>query len=422
MTQQTRVVVTGLGLVTPLGLSVGETWDRGIKGESGIGPLRRFDVSGYCCTSGAEVSDFELTDSLRFPKNLKFMGKSVQCAVRAAKEAVESSKILLSDLDPYRIGIYTGSGDTGLEYTDFFRAMSFVWTDEEHFDFSSLGGRASRLVDPYFSLRTLSNAGVAFLASEFAARGPSANFVQGDTASALAISSAFHDLLENRCDVAIVGGYDSLLNVSTYLAYEGVGLLSSSRPEEAYRPFDRNRDGIVLGEGAGFLVLESLGHAEQRGASILGEIVGLVCSTSVADATEPKGSEELARTAIGEAVGENKVDFTIAHGIGTPSGDRHEARILHSIFGDTVPITALKSQTGYLGAATAAVELTIGLLSAQSRLIPPVARLIEPESDFFLDLVAPQAREVDADCPTFLCLVWSWGGQFTALVSRAYQG
>ncbi|MCI0407952.1 MAG: hypothetical protein L0191_05195, partial [Acidobacteria bacterium] len=241
MTQQPRVVATGLGLVTALGLSASDHWERCINGESAIGPLRRFDVSGHACPSGAEVADFDLSGSLRFPKNEKFMSKAVLCALRAAKEAVAASRVDLAALDPYRIAVYTGSGETGLEISEFFEALTLASNGGPEPDYRELGGRPSRLIDRYFSLRTLANAGVAFLAAEFGARGPNGNFVHSDTASAVAIASAFYDLIEDRCDVALVGGYDSLLNVPTYLAYERAGLLSHTAPAAAYRPFDRRR-------------------------------------------------------------------------------------------------------------------------------------------------------------------------------------
>ncbi|MFQ5740604.1 MAG: beta-ketoacyl-[acyl-carrier-protein] synthase family protein [Acidobacteriota bacterium] len=418
MTPGPRAVVTGIGLVTPLGLSAAETWAGSRKGKSAISAMRRFDVTGHECVSSAEVPDFDLAPSLRFPKSLKFMTKSVLCGVRAAKEAVAGSGLDLAELDPYRIGIYAGSGETGIESSVFFKALNFAWEKADGGDLKHLGGRASRLIDPYFSIRTLSNAGVSFLSSEFGARGPNQNFVQSDSASALAVSAAYHDLIEERCDVAITGGYDSLLTVSAYLAYERMGLLSGAPPKEAFRPFDRRRDGLVLGEGAAFFVLERHRDALRRNAPIWGEILGVGCSQDVADARQPKSSESNVRSAIAEVIGDGNIDFLIAHGLGTGEGDRREVEILQSIFGSEIPVTALKSQTGYLGAATAAVELGVGLLSARERLIPPIARLHQPDVDFSLDFVR-KPRRLSSPTPRFLCLAWSWGGQFAALLGGA---
>jgi 3-oxoacyl-(acyl-carrier-protein) synthase len=413
------LAVTGMGLVVPLGLSVEEAWDRALSGGSGIGPMCRFDVAGYGCTASAEVGTFDLAGSLRFPKNEKFMGQSVRCAMRAARAAISSSGIDLSSVDPYRIALYTGSGQTGLESAELFAALEFGWTGEEEKDFANLGGRASRLLDRYFSLRTLSNAGLGLLSAEIGAKGPSDNFVQGDTASALAVTSGLHDLLEGRADVAIVGGYESLLTESTFLAYDKAGLLSASDPDRAYRPFDCERDGIVLGEGAAFLVLERYEDARRRGAPILGEVAGTGSAMETVDARHAKASEAAARAAIAEAVGGSPVDLVVAHGIGTVEGDRREVGLLASLVGPEVPVTAFKGQTGYLGAASALAELCLALEAVRRRSVPPIARHAAADPDCPLNLVTRRACRLPRECPTALCLSWSWLGQCAALAVRA---
>lgn len=415
------VAVTGMGLVAPTGLSVDEAWERGVRGASGIGPLRRLADTGPC-TAGAEVAPFELTPSLRFPKNEKFMATGVRCAMRAARDAIVRSSLDLTGLDPYRIALYTGSGQTGLESVDLFEALEFAWTGEEQKDFANLGGRASRLLDRYFSLRTLSNAGLALLSVEIGAQGPSDNFVQGDPASAFAIASGFHDLLEGRADVAIVGGYESLLNVSTFLAYGKAGLLSPSDPSRAYRPFDRDRDGIVLGEGAAFLVLERLEDARARGAPIVGEVTGTGSAMETVDSVEAKASPSALRAAVAAAGGDAPPDLVVAHGIGTREGDRREAALLESLLGPDVPVTALKSQTGYLGAASAAAEVCLALQALRHGSAPPIARHETADPGCPLDLVTGQARPLrplTADRMTALCLSWSWLGQCAAVAVRA---
>jgi len=414
-----RVAVTGVGMALPLGLSVGEVRERMSRGEGGIGPLRRFDPASYACHVSAEVPEFDLSASLRFPKNQKFMSKSVLCAMRAALEAVTASEIDFSRFDPFRFGVYTGSGQTGLESAVFFDALDLVAAGDEAQDFANLGGRASRLIDPYFSLRTLANAGVGLLSAEFGARGPSGNFVQGDTASALAIASGYYDLVEGRADVVLAGGYDSLLDVSTYLAYEKAGLLSPSTPERAYRPFDRTRDGIVLGEGAGFLVMERLDDAKGRRGPIVGEIVGVGSSMEALDTLEAKTSEHALRSAIEAATGGQACDFVVAHGIGTQAADRREADLLRAVVGPHMPVTAFKGLTGYLGAATASVEAVLALLAVEQRAVPAIARLGEGDPDLQLDFVVGHARPLDRESPTALCLSWSWFGQCSALCVRA---
>jgi 3-oxoacyl-(acyl-carrier-protein) synthase len=419
MTGGFEVTVTGMGLVVPLGLGVDEVWGRSVRGESAIGPLRRFDTSAYPCSAGAEPAPFELASALGLPKNEKFMSPSVRCALRAAKEAVAASGLDLAAVDPYRIALYTGSGQTGLESAEMFGALEFQWTGDEEKDFANMGGRASRLVDRYFSLRSLSNAGLGLLSAEIGAMGPSDNFVQGDTASALAVSSAVHDLLEGRADVAVVGGYESLLNVSTFLAYEKAGLLSPSDPARAYRPFDRERDGIVLGEGAAFVVLERAEDARRRGATILGEIASVGSAMEAVDAADAKASEGAMRTAVAQAVGDARIDLVVAHGIGTAEGDRREARLIASLVPSGVPVTAFKSQTGYLGAASALAEACLALQALRRGCVPPIARHAGADPDCTLNLVAGRARPLRTERATALCLSWSWLGQCAALTVRA---
>lgn len=415
--EHSRVVVTGLGLMLALGASAEEAWQRGLDGMSAIGPLRRFDATGHACTAAAEIGHVDLQGQLRNPKNQKFMNKGTQCAMRAASEAVLASRIDLLALDPYRVGVHVGSGQTGLECDQFFAALAAASDGSDEADFARLGGFASHWLDPYFSLRTMSNAGTALIAAEFDARGPSSNFVQSDTASAMALESAWYDLTEHRCDVAIAGGYDSLISVSSYLVYEKAGLLSSAAPDEAYRPFDRRRDGLVLGEGAGFFVMERLTDAIRRGAPVLGEIVGVDCAMEAADNLEPKVSLAPLQRVVTSATQGQPVDVVFAHGIGTPEGDRREADMLRTSFGGALPITALKGQTGYLGAATAAVEVAFALMSVSHGWIPPIAR--HSDSEFALDFVN-EARAFEAETPLALCLAWSWAGQVSAVAVQRW--
>ena len=275
-----RVAITGVGLVTPLGLSAAENVARSCRGESAIGPARAIDVQGHAATALAAVPDFELESFLRFPKNFKFMSRAVQFAMRAAREAIDQSGLDPGKMDATRVGIQVGSGQTGVEYDHFFPSLIMAWDAGREMDYKYLGGLPSHLIDRYICLRTLANGGLALLSTEFGIRGPNGNFTQKDTASALALNAAYLDLLEGRCDVSVAGGYDSLATAGNFLAYEQAGLLSHADPAEAYRPLDGEADGLVLGEGAGFLVLERWEHAEARGATALGEFHGAAAGMS----------------------------------------------------------------------------------------------------------------------------------------------
>ena len=406
-------------MVTPLGLSVDETWAGCLSGNSGIARLDRFDVSAHPCQAAATVPPFDITSSLRIPKNQKFMNPGVKFAIRAVKEAIAASGVESAGYDAERIALHTGSGHPGPEASEFFAAFSLSSGNGLEPDYRKLGGRPSRLIDPYFPVRTLANAGVALISPEIGAKGPSNNFVQSDTASAQAVAAAWDDLAENRCDVALAVGYDSLITVANYLAYEQEGLLSHSPPESAYRPFDRDRDGLVLGEGAGALVLERREDAKRRGAPVLGEICGFGSAVDISDSTalvDPGPFVQLIReqaTLLGE------VNMIVAHGIGTIDGDRREAIVLSTVFDRAAPVTALKCGTGYLGAATAVVEIGLGLLGLRQRKIPQLARHQCPDPEIALDLVVGNPRYISPGQPGGIFLGWSWAGQCTVLSARA---
>ncbi len=297
-TDTESIVVTGMGLAVPGGPSLEKAWDLWSAGKTAMASSHRLGAP----IMTAEVPAFELAPELRSPKNEKFMSDSVRFALRAAKDAVAAARVDLSTFDPFRVALYTGSGQTGLESAEFFDNLEVAAGEDSARDFANMGGRAARLIDRYFSLRTLSNAGLGLLSMEFGAKGPSNNFVQDDTASASAIASGAQDLREGRCDVAIVGGYDSLLTASSYLAYKQAGLLSGRVAHDAYRPFDRDRDGLVLGEGAGFLVLERASDARRRNAPIAGELIGVSLAAEIEGGDEDtKASSAAITDAIREA-------------------------------------------------------------------------------------------------------------------------
>ena len=394
---------------------------RSCRGESGIGPARAFAVEGHAAQALASVADFDVEPFLRFPKNSKFMGRAVQFAMRAAREAIDQSGIDARKMDASRVGIQVGSGQTGVEYDHFFPSLIMAWDAGREMDYKYLGGLPSHLIDRYICLRTLANGGLALLSTEFGIRGPNGNFAQKDTASAQAMHAAYLDLLEERCDVAVAGGYDSLATPGNFLAYKQAGLLSHADPAEAYRPFDSRADGLVLGEGAGFLVLERWEHAVERGATILGELCGAGSAMGATEQWRPAWTAETVRGAVGQAMGDARPDFVVACGMGTLDEDRCEAAALAALVGDRTPATALKSQTGYMGAGTAAVELGLGLLCARQGFVPPIARHALADMPGALDLVSRSARPLLQTEPLGMFLSCSWGGAVAALAVRAFR-
>ena len=412
------VVVTGMGLATPPGISIDQVWQKWVGSDSAIARSNRLDRLGGDTILAAEVPPFDLGTDLRIPKNEKFMSAGVRFAVRAAREALRAAHLDLKAVDPYRVGVYTGSGQTGMESADFFGTLEAAGGHDEATDFANMGGRASRALDRYFSLRSLSNAGLGLLSIEMEAKGPSDNFVQDDAASAMAVVSGLRDLQDGRCDVAIAGGYDSLLTPSHYLSYKATGLLSALDVARAYRPFDRERDGLVLGEGAGFLILEREEDARRRGVAPMGHLLGVGSAMEIEDSAHAKASDAAMRAAVERATRGGAVDAVVAHGIGTQDGDRREASVLGNVFGSEVPVTALKSLTGYIGAATAIVEFIIGMRAARERLLPPIARLEYRDDDCGLNLVQGEPRGLAATAPTVVTVSWSWFGGCAAMAGR----
>lgn len=401
------VAITGIGLVTPLGLTAEENLSCLRTMQSGIGPLTAFEVAENLPHAAAEVEGFDLIPQLRFPKSAKFMNRPLTLGMKAALDAFHSAGLAPGQVPPEQLGIFAGAGNTCLEPAYFAGPLSFAWSETNgDRDYKHLGGRPMRMIDRYFSLRTLANAGVGMLSNELQAQGPNANYVHNETASLMAIETAWYEIAEGRCTVAVAGGYDSLVQPAVFLDFASRGLLSAASPDCACRPFDRRRDGIVLGEAGAFLILENAAHAAQRGAVILGEVLDVDCALT-------DQAEMAARLAEGR-----RIDFLVARGFGTQDDDRAESRALAPF---ETPVTALKSRTGYLGAATAAAEAALGLMAAREGFLPPVARLVDPDEDCTLDLVKNEARTLDARHPAGLFLTVSLAGQCGGIVLKAVE-
>jgi len=409
-----------MGLTTPLGHTVAEGWERCLSGHSGIGACTRFDTNGHACHAAGLVPAYELKD-LRGPKNQKFMNAGARHLVQAAQRALAGASLGIESLPPSRLAVHVGSGRVGPEPSEFFRAFEVAHTPEGSPDWDQLGGRASRLVDPYFPLRTLSNSGAALLAMEICARGPSSNFVQSDVASALALNAAFWDLKERRCDVAIAAAFDCLVTPASYLAFEKRGLLSSRQPEEALRPFDREADGLVLGEGAAALVLERLTDARKRSAPVLAEIAGIATSVSAGNSIVPFSDHGAMSTSVRRAASA-PFDFLVASGFGIPDADCREAAILADIVGEQVPVTAFKGLTSYLGAATALVEIALGVMALNHRIIPPIARHRQAADGVGINLVSQAVALDENKACSALFLSNSWTGQSAAVYVKSCMG
>lgn len=410
-----RIAVTGIGLVTPLGLSAAGTVDAVLHGKTAA--VINADTAGVAL---AKVMDFDVASFLRNPKNLKLMSRPVRMALLAVREAVTESGLSGSGVASERTGVYVGSGQTGIEYDEFFKALTLAWEDGRELDYKYLGGMPTRVLDRYFSLRTLSNAGVSAISTEFTARGPSNNYVQGETAPASAIYTACQDLLEDRCDAAIVCGYDSLLIPTNFAAFRKIGLLSGGGFTSDYTPFNTGRSGMVLGEGAGCLILERREDAEARTVPVIGEVDGVGMASQISDTPGFTAGPDDLRHAAEQALSPIDPDFAMARGLGTEADDLAEACALEQFLPEGIPVTAMKGNTGYLGAATAAVELGIGLLCARQNLIPPVFGLRDPDPAVHLNLVRGKPAALPAPEASGLFFSSTFGGQVAVIAARVH--
>jgi 3-oxoacyl-[acyl-carrier-protein] synthase II len=397
------IAVTGIGIVTPLGRGCAVNLDRLLAGESAITTEIPAGVETSHAIASARCPDFDLSSLLRFPKALKYMSRPVQLAMHAAIEAFETSGLHRDRIDPYRLAIYTASGQTGLDYTEFSRALDLAWGSDREPDFGYVGGTPSRLIDPYFSLRTLGNGGIALLSTEFGAKGPSGNFVHSDTAPALALQAACTDIAEGRCDAALVGGFDSLLYPTELFARNEAGLLTDD-------PTDLDK--VIPAEGAAFFVLERRKEALDRGADPLAEILGIECSLEPPTRNAQQSSGPSIRKLV-RRLPEACQEFHFAVSPGSaPSWS------LTSALGEVPVSNSLARATGYLGAATAAVELAFGLLSARQGLVPSVAA-IEASNDGGVAIFDQVASAIEMLDPTGIFFSRSWSGQIAAIAARA---
>jgi 3-oxoacyl-[acyl-carrier-protein] synthase II len=379
------IAITGIGIVTPLGTGCSVNLERLLAGDSAVKNEIPRGVDACGAIDSARCTDFDLSGLLRFPKSIKYMSRPVQLAMRAAIEAFESSGLERGQIDPYRMAIFTASGQTGLDYTDFSKAIDFAWKSEEQPDFGLLGGMPTKLIDPYFSLRTLGNGGMALLSTEFCAKGPSGNFVHSETAPALALQAACVEIAEGRCDAAIVGGFDSLLHPTSLFALSEAGVLTGDAAHFGQ---------IVPAEAAAFFIIERRSDAVDRGANILGEILGIECSLEPpARNREQSFGRGIRRVVRRLPQACQSFQFAVS------PGDAPSASVADAL-GELPIVSSMTRATGYLGAATAAVELALGLLSARQGLVP-------------------SATPMEALDPTGIFFSQSWSGQVAAIVARA---
>jgi 3-oxoacyl-[acyl-carrier-protein] synthase II len=424
-----RVVVTGLGMVTPVGRDVESTWRSLCEGRSGVGPIGLFDASAFPTRIAAEVVGFRLADHRDDADRWAEHSRTSQFALAAATQAMAHAGLGDAPIDRSRFGVYLGSGEG---QTDFERFVDLIHRSGrdggvDSAKFTELGRLT---LHPTREGEQEAGGPAGHLAAVFGARGPNATCQTACAASAQAIGEATEIIIHGDADVMLAGGTHSMvhpLGVTGFILLTAMSTRNDD-PAHASRPFDRDRDGFVLGEGGGVLVLEELEHAKARGALILGEVAGH-CST--ADAFRLTDSHEEGRGAIAAMRGAldlagidpADVDYINAHGTSTPSNDSIETLAIKRAFGDAayrVPISSTKSMTGHLVSAGGAVEAIACLLAIRDGILPPTINLENPDPACDLDYVPNEARRQRVDVA--LSNSFGFGGQNTSLILRRFAG
>ena len=432
MTQ--RVVITGMGWTTPLGHDLETTWQRLLRAESGIGPITHFDASTFPTTFAAQVKDYDFRRFLTYPELHEDVGLNTRFALGAAAQAWRSAGLDAYDgLDRERLGIYLGSGEGSLDFDNYVAGNLASWHAEESaVDAAQWAPIAFERMRPNRELEQEPFMPLTHLAMEFDAHGPTFNCLTACAASTQAIGEATCTLQRGDADVMITGGAHSMIHPFGVTGFNRLTALSNRNPPEhdpqtASRPFSADRDGFVLGEGAGILVLETLEHAQKRGATILAEIAGY---GSTADAyritdihPEGRGAVQAMRQAIEAAdLTPRDVGYIAAHGTGTKENDSIETKAIRAVFaenGDAAtvpPVSSIKSMIGHLIAAAGAVQAITCVLAIRDGKLPPTRNLHNPDPACDLDYIPNEARAKQVD----VCLSnsFGFGGQNDTLIIR----
>jgi len=422
-----RVVITGVGWVTPMGADVEKVWKRILDGQSGVGYTTLFDASRFPTKISAEVRGWDVSDVGEDPDRWKYQGRHTRFAVGAAKKAVADSGVDFDRIDPTRVGVYLGSGEGGQDF-DRFTQMMVAALEGTNLDLAKFTRKGLEILNPVIEMEQEPSMPAGHLASLFNAQGPNVNCLTACAASSQAIGEATEIIRRGEADVMLSGGTHSMIHPFGVTGFNLLTALSTrnDEPEKASRPFDRGRDGFVLGEGSGIVILEELQRAKARGAKIYGEIIGY---GSTADAfritdTHPEGRGAIScvRMALKEA-GVDRVDYINAHGTSTQVNDRVETLAVKEVFGQEayrIPVSSTKSMMGHLIAAAGVTELILCLLAVRDNVLPPTINYETPDPDCDLDYVPNAARP--QRCDVVLSNSFGFGGQNISLVVRRFQG
>ncbi|MCG8583682.1 MAG: beta-ketoacyl-ACP synthase II [Pirellulales bacterium] len=383
-----RAVITGLGVVTSLGSKVDQLWQRILAGESGIFPIRSFDTADHKVHFGGEVQDWS-TEGYVSPKDAKRLDRFTQFAMVAGMDAVADSGLNFEDEDPYRCGVIVGSGVGGLH--------------EIEEQVGRLLSKGPDRVSAFTIPKLMVNAAGGHLSIQYGLRGPNFAVATACASATNAVGEALGLIRDNHADVVITGGSEAAITPTGLSGFANMRALSTRNddPHAASRPFDKDRDGFVLSEGAGIVVLEELEHAKARGARIYGELVGYGASADGGHITQPDehgtGAAQAMRGALEDAgMSAEDVDYINAHGTSTPLGDAAETQAVKNVFGDhsyQLSVSSTKSQLGHSLGASGGVELVLTTLALDKNIVPPTINLETPDESCDLDYTPNEPRE-----------------------------
>ncbi|WP_437206939.1 beta-ketoacyl-ACP synthase II [Planctomicrobium sp. SH664] len=423
-----RVVVTGLGCVTPIGNSVPEMWSALQQGKSGIDFITHFDASGFPTKFAAEVKNYRLGDYISQPERFEYAGRNIRFAIGAAVQAVKDAGIGDQKFDPTRFGVYLGAGEGQQDFLMFMGLIANAQKNGE-FDLEQFTREGLQKMNPREEVEQEPNMPAGHLASLFNAQGPNLNCLTACAASSQAIGEATEIIRQGEADLMLSGGAHSMIHPFGVTGFNLLTALSTnnSNPRGASRPFDRDRDGFVLGEGAGMLILEELEHAKRRGARIYGEILGY---GSTADAyritdihPEGRGATACIKMALKDAGCEpTDIDYINAHGTSTAVNDKVETLAIKQAFGEQAyktPVSSTKSMMGHLIAAAGSAEAIVCLMTMNDGWIPPTINYETPDPQCDLDYVPNQPR--DLKVRKSLSNSFGFGGQNISLIFSRFD-
>ena len=428
MTMRRRVVVTGMGCVTPIGKSVDTMWSALQKGTSGIDRITHFDASHFPTKFAAEVKGFDLAEYVDDTARFQHTGRNIRYAIGAAVQAVQQSGI--GDLsDPTRFGVYLGAGEGQQDFYLFMRLIALAQRDGA-FDMEQFTKYGLQYLNANEEMEQEPNMPAGHLASLFNAQGPNLNCLTACAASSQAIGEASEIIRQGEADIMLSGGAHSMIHPFGLTGFNLLTALSTNNdhPQQASRPFDRDRDGFVLGEGAAMLILEELEHAKQRGAQIFGEVAGY---GSTADAyritdihPEGRGAIGCMRMAIADAgLQPEQIGYVNAHGTSTAVNDKVETRAIKQALESAAyktPVSSTKSMMGHLIAAAGSAEAIVCLMAMRDGLLPPTINYENPDPDCDLDYVPNHIREGKVE--TTLSNSFGFGGQNVSLIFSTFRG